>query len=105
MQRQELSREKLLSKLMMSMQAFTYSVCCEANEARRLARKALAASNKSAGIPREENSLNVVFSKFGISGIACDGKLVILPKPSSTEMTVLSHSVGDLESCDISALL
>jgi len=84
-QRQELSREKLLSKLTMSMQAFTYSVCCEANEARRLTRKALAASHKSAGTPRDENSLNLVFSKFGISGVACDGKLVIMPRPSSTE--------------------
>ncbi len=85
MQRQELSREKLLSKLTMSMQAFTYSVCCEANEARRLAKKALGTSNKSAGMPREENNINLVFSKFGITGIACDGKLVLMPRPSSTE--------------------
>mmetsp|Transcript_14841 Transcript_14841/g.41321 ORF Transcript_14841/g.41321 Transcript_14841/m.41321 type:complete len:2002 (-) Transcript_14841:1881-7886(-) len=38
-QRQELSREKLLSKLMMSIQSLTYSVCCEADEARRLTKK------------------------------------------------------------------
>jgi hypothetical protein len=67
------------------MQAFTYSVCCEANEARRLARKALAATNKSARMPRDENNLNSIFSKYGISGIACDGKLVIMPRPVATE--------------------
>ena len=84
-QRQELSREKLLSKLMMSMQAFTYSCCCEAYEARRLVRACRTTSSKVAGMPTDESSINSIFSKFGISGIVCNGKLIIMPRPSSFE--------------------
>jgi hypothetical protein len=83
MQRQELSREKLLSKLMMSVQAFTYSCCSEAYEARRLVRKTMALADV-AGVPDEKN-LGLIFSKFGITSIICDGKLVIMPHPSSLE--------------------
>jgi hypothetical protein len=85
MQRQELSREKLLSKLMISMQAFTYSCCSEANEARRLVKKSMVSSNKVAGARSDGNNLNLIFSKYGIAGIVCDGKLVIMPRPSSIE--------------------
>jgi len=83
-QRQELSREKLLSKLMMSIQAFTYSCCCEASEARRLVRKASRSSSNVAGASADDNGLASVLSKFGIDGIICDGKLVIMPKPSAS---------------------
>ncbi|KAL3941667.1 MAG: hypothetical protein SGBAC_004008 [Bacillariaceae sp.] len=83
-QRQELSREKLLSKLMMSIQAFTYSCCCEASEARRLVRKASRSSTKVAGVSADDNGLAAVLSKFGIDGIICDGKLVVMPKPSAS---------------------
>ena len=88
-QRQELSREKLLSKLMMSMQAFTYSACCEANEARRLIQKMKSkmSSRKVASMPStsDDNDLAALFSKFGIANIVCDGKLIMMPKPNSNE--------------------
>eukprot|EP00934_Nitzschia_sp_Nitz4_P008391 Nitzschia sp. Nitz4//scaffold194_size40385//22916//30332//NITZ4_007530-RA/size40385-processed-gene-0.16-mRNA-1//-1//CDS//3329540334//8381//frame0 len=85
LQRQELSREKLLSKLMMSIQAFTYSCCCEANEAGRLVEKALRNSSNGASAQREENNIDLIFSKFGISGICCNGTLAVLPRPEATE--------------------
>lgn len=69
----------------MATQAFTYSCCCEANEVTRVVKKAMMASSRSAGIPREDNNLDLIFSKFGISGIICDGKLVVMPSPSSIE--------------------
>jgi Proteolysis_6 C-terminal len=84
MQRQELSREKLLSKLMMSVQAFTYSCSCEAYEVRRLIRKLTVAANKVAGMADASN-FETVYSKFGIESIACDGTLVIMPLPSASE--------------------
>lgn len=82
--RQEMSREKLLSKLLQSIQCFTYSCCCEAFEARRIFRKSVSASSEKAGL-RQDSSTDSVLSKFGISGLACDGKLVILPRPSPEE--------------------
>jgi hypothetical protein len=84
-QRQELSREKLLSKFMMSIQAFTYSCCCEAYEARRLIRKSKESSSKLAGISSTDNALGSIFSKFGIDGVVCDGKLVVMPRPSASD--------------------
>jgi len=85
-QRQELSREKLLSKLMMSIQSLTYSVCCEANEARRLTKKATITSTKYVGSSSSENiSINAIFSKYGITNILCNGQLIIFPQPSATE--------------------
>lgn len=68
----------------MSIQAFTYSVCCESHEARRVVKKATMASNKSATMAREENTLKVIFSKFGIAGLGCHGKILIMPQPSSS---------------------
>ena len=83
-QRQELSREKLLSKLMMSVQAFTYSCSCEAHEVRRLIRKLTVAANKVAGMSDEAN-FDSIYSKYGITGVVCDGKLIIMPRPSANE--------------------
>jgi hypothetical protein len=85
MQRQELSREKLLSKLMMSVQAFTYSCSCEAYEVRRLLKKVTVSSNKVAGITSNDSNVDTIYSKFGISGVVCDGKLIIMPHPSAHE--------------------
>jgi hypothetical protein len=88
-QRQELSREKLLSKLMMTMQAFTYSACCEANEARRLIQKMKSkiSSRKVASMPSisDNNDFAAIFSKYGIANIVCDDKLLIMPKPDLHE--------------------
>eukprot|EP00980_Cylindrotheca_fusiformis_P000097 scaffold19_cov114-Cylindrotheca_fusiformis.AAC.44 len=83
-QRQELSREKLLSKFMMSIQAFTYSCCCEAYEARRLIRKSKS-SSKQARVSPADDPLGLIFSKFGIDSLACDGSLVIMPRPSASD--------------------
>ena len=68
----------------MSIQAFTYSACCELNEARRLVKMALSSSNKSAGMTRDENNLDLIFSKFGIVGVECDGALLVMPRPTSS---------------------
>jgi hypothetical protein len=84
-QRQELHREKALSKLMMAVQALTYSCCSEAYEARRLIKKSMASSGKVAGLPSNDSTLRTIFSKFGIEGLLCDGKLVVMPRPSSSE--------------------
>ena len=86
-QRQELSREKLLSKLMMSIQSLTYSICSEVNEARRLTRKAKMKATKYAGSTSssDDKVINAIFSKYGIAQILCNGKLIIIPRPSATE--------------------
>lgn len=77
--RQELSREKLLAKLLLTIQSFTYSCCAEAYEAKRLFRKELLFTTE-----RDEtlNDIQKVFSTYGISDIVCDGMLVSFPAPS-----------------------
>jgi hypothetical protein len=82
--KQEMSREKLLSKLLMTIQAFTYSCSCEAFEAKRNYRKILSSSSEAAGARQEQNT-DSMLSKFGIAGVVCDGKLVVMPQPSSDE--------------------
>ena len=67
---------------MMSIQSFTYSCCCEANEVRRVIRKLTASSNKVAGVSHA-TSFDTIYSKFGISGVVCDGKLIIMPRPEA----------------------
>lgn len=74
--KQELSREKLLSKLLMTIQSFTYSCCCEAFDARQ------ALQQNSLSL-RHEN-LQKVYSKFGIHGALFNGRVLLLPVPSST---------------------
>lgn len=74
---------------MMSIQAFTYSSCCEINEARRLTNKARArASAKFASMPgtaTQEKDVERIFSNYGISDIVCNGHLIIMPRPNATE--------------------
>lgn len=82
--RQEMSREKLLSKLLMSIQSFTYSCCCEAFEARRIYRRIAPTTSDPVRL-RRDASVQAVFSRYGISGIECDGLLIILPRPSSAD--------------------
>ena len=69
MSRQEFSREKLVSKLFTSIQAFTYSCCSEEMECRRLAQ-----------LPTPTNYR----STYGVGRFALDNALLILPKPSTT---------------------
>jgi hypothetical protein len=72
---------------MMSIQAFTYSTCCEANEVRRLANKVdKRTSNRNyARSASDDTDINVIFSKYGIANIVCDGKLVVMPQPSASD--------------------
>jgi hypothetical protein len=71
--RQELSREKLLSKLLTSIQAFSYSCCAEAFEVKRLLKK-----EKDSG----DGSVQTLLSKFGITGLGCDDNLIVMPPPN-----------------------
>ena len=71
-QRQEMSREKLLSKLMLTIQAFTYSSCCESVEAKRMFGRILSEAERAS-----------ITSKFGAVDIACDGHLLIMPRASA----------------------
>ena len=68
--RQELSREKLVSKLLFSIQAFTYTCCSEAAEARHLLRDSSSPNDKQS-----------ILSKFGV-GEMLDGDLLLLPEPN-----------------------
>jgi len=69
---QRLSKEKLLSRLLLSVQAFTYTCCSEATEIRRRT-------------GQECEDQERMYSKFGVYSVEFDGKLVVLPEPSSTE--------------------
>ena len=69
-QRQEMSREKLTAKLLSSIQSFTYTVCSEAAEARRLLRRATLSSGRQS-----------VLSKFGISDASLCNEFLLLPEP------------------------
>jgi len=66
----------------MTIQAFTYSCCCEASEAKRGYRKHVVSSREVAGMA-EATGIDAVCSKFGISGVVCDGKVILMPQPSS----------------------
>jgi Proteolysis_6 C-terminal len=79
-----MSREKLLSKLLLSIQAFTYSCCSEAFEARRAFRKGLSSSSEVAK-KSQDSSIESVLSRYGISGVVCDGRMVVMPHPSAEE--------------------
>jgi hypothetical protein len=65
--RQELSKEKLVSKLLYSIQAFTYSCCAEIRDARRLLRST----------PEDISS---IYSKFGIGKAVLQNNLLLLPR-------------------------
>lgn len=65
--RQELSKEKLVAKLLYSIQAFTYSCCAEVRDARRLLRST----------PEETSS---ICSKFGIGKAVLQNNLLLLPR-------------------------
>jgi hypothetical protein len=66
--RQELSREKLISKMMLSIQAFTYTCCSEAAEARLLLHESL------------ERDKSSILSKFGLSSTSFGGDLLLFPE-------------------------
>ena len=66
--RQELSREKLISKMMLSIQAFTYTCCSEAAEARQLLQQSSTSDMPS------------ILSKFGLSQVSFGGDLLLFPE-------------------------
>jgi len=73
-QKHELPREKVISKMMTSVQAFTYSCMAEASEARR-----------QLLIGTKTIDSNALLSKYGVKEISDDGNLLILPIPSPDE--------------------
>lgn len=48
-----------------------------------MVRKASRLSSNVAGVSADDSGLASVLSMFGIDGIVCDGKLVVMPKPSA----------------------
>jgi hypothetical protein len=70
--RQELSREKLVSKLLFSIQAFAYTCCTEAAEARRLLRNSSEFDKPS------------LLTKFGIEKVLLGGDLLLFPEASTS---------------------
>jgi hypothetical protein len=71
--RQELSREKLISKHFLTIQALTYSCCSDELECKRQANYCISSDEKK------------LTSKYGVAKIACHGNLIILPKPYDSE--------------------
>ena len=84
-QLRSLSREQFMAQLLMSIQSFTYSACCEAFEARRNIRDKSDGTSTSKVAAMPSDTLKPVYSKFGICGTVCNGQLILLPPPSSTE--------------------
>lgn len=66
--RQELSREKLISKMIFSIQAFTYTCCSESAEARQLLFESSALDTTS------------IRTKFGLCNVLIGGNLLLLPE-------------------------
>lgn len=79
-----MSREKLLSKLFLSIQAFTYSCCSEGFEARRAYERAVSVMSRAAKGP-QDSTVETVFSRFGIGNVICNGKMIAMPLPSAEE--------------------
>jgi len=69
---QELSREKLVSKILFSIQAFVYSCCTETAEARRLLRDSSECEKPS------------LLTKFGIAKVLLGGDLLLFPEADSS---------------------
>jgi hypothetical protein len=67
----------------MSIQAFTYSSCCEVYEARRLIRKSSVLGANGA-LPNEQDKERIL-SRYGISEIICNGQLILMPRPIASQ--------------------
>jgi len=77
--RKELSREKLISKLLQTIQSFTYSCCAEELECKRLSETATDLDGAL------KPSVSDIWSKYGVYKFACGGKFLILSDPSASE--------------------
>ncbi len=69
--RQELSKEKMISKLLYTIQAFTYSCCSESSDCRRLLRS-------------ESVDTSSIYSKFGVGKSVMENNLLLLPQAESS---------------------
>jgi Proteolysis_6 C-terminal len=78
------SREKLMAQLLIAIQSLTYSACCETHDARRHIDD-YKISGTEAAATATSDQVKQVLSKFGIAGALCEGQLILMPKPSSTE--------------------
>ena len=69
--RQELSKEKMVSKLLYSIQAFTYSCCAESSDCRRL-------------LHSKSVDTTSIFSKFGVGKALIGNDLLLLPRAETS---------------------
>lgn len=79
-----MSREKLMSKLLLSIQAFTYSCSSETFEAKRSYMKSLMLQPDVAK-KNNDSSVESVLSRFGFRDLVCHGKMILMPMPSQDE--------------------
>jgi len=79
MRRQELSREKILAKLLISIQSFAYSCGAEAFEVKRLLHKERTCGNETND---KSDEIQKILSTYGIADIDCDGAFIVMPGPS-----------------------
>jgi hypothetical protein len=80
-----MSREKLMSKLLLSIQAFTYSCSSEAFEAKRSYRKSLNLLHSEVAKKNSDSGVESVRSRFGFRNLVCKGKMILMPIPSHDE--------------------
>jgi len=85
-QKNELSREKLISKLLLSIQAFTYSICAEAADIRQRTKK----GDKS------------FHSMFGIQSITNDESLILMPNAEGED--IFHGRLGNLRHLGLSIM-
>lgn len=95
--RQELSRERLISKLLQSIQSFTYSCCAEEVECKRLGKNASSLDDTSNPLVSD------IFSKYGVHKFAYGGRFLILSAlkdedggPSQPSQFVFDGRIGRL---------
>ena len=74
--KQELSREKLVSKLFQSIHAFTYSCCSESTELKRIFTKKMPFS--------QTDEFRNLFAQFGVNNVIMSGGFIMMPDSSAT---------------------
>lgn len=83
-QRQALSREKLISKHLLAIQALTYSCCSEILECIRLAKNSTS------------SNLENICLKFGVQRFTCNGNFLILPTTQGKGVHIFDGKIGRL---------
>lgn len=82
--RQALSREKLIAKHLLAIQALTYSCCSEIMECVRLAKNSTA------------SNLGSICAKFGVQRFTCNGRYLVLPPSSGKGVQIFDGKIGRL---------